>query len=394
MIVTEMMIKHISMPLTYNITLKGEEDMERDSINVVFEFVRDNIDWMVTISVILLFWGIVMIALNSEENSAGKTVGVISLVLSAISLVTSVAMSVPVSSAATNEIQHQEISSVPSTTPAINVVSPSPIIYETPRQQIPSANSTFPVISVDPPTQAIDKEFKDTVLLPAAGLSWEIIESPPIENLHCEISGDATELKIYIRWNQNDAIYNSLIATFQESPISSSDIENAIAIYPNLWASNSSTKTQLEREVILGFPISDYKYNTAYVLILNMNQNLNVLAYTIIKIDGITTPATYVSSNWVEIEDAFMEDGKYVIEASYGIAPKEGAIMIVHGTNDGGNSSTGINETEIEMTAGSGRIRFFIRNIEYKEYRVYIHPIEHGDSWSPLATSTLVKPTG
>lgn len=100
-------------------------------------------------------------------------------------------------------------------------------------------------------------------------------------------------VEISLTWGSNPGVYQTLIALTREgSSFTKSEIDDAIATYPKLWKEELGERPEtmpLEQVAINAFSWSfawaGDKNLPAYVLLLNMDREYNVLGYTIVKIE-------------------------------------------------------------------------------------------------------------
>lgn len=102
-------------------------------------------------------------------------------------------------------------------------------------------------------------------------------------------------VEISLTWGSNPGVYQTLIALTREgSSFTKSEIDDAIATYPKLWKEELGERPEtmpLEQVAINAFSWSfawaGDKNLPAYVLLLNMDREYNVLGYTIVKVEQV-----------------------------------------------------------------------------------------------------------
>lgn len=102
-------------------------------------------------------------------------------------------------------------------------------------------------------------------------------------------------VEISLTWGSNPGVYQTMIALTREgSSFTKSEIDDAIATYPKLWKEELGERPEtmpLEQVAINAFSWSfawaGDKNLPAYVLLLNMDREYNVLGYTIVKVEQV-----------------------------------------------------------------------------------------------------------
>lgn len=102
-------------------------------------------------------------------------------------------------------------------------------------------------------------------------------------------------VEISLTWGSNPGVHQTMIALTREgSSFTKSEIDDAIATYPKLWKEELGERPEtmpLEQVAINAFSWSfawaGDKNLPAYVLLLNMDREYNVLGYTIVKVEQV-----------------------------------------------------------------------------------------------------------
>lgn len=122
-----------------------------------------------------------------------------------------------------------------------------------------------------------------------------IVEGPTAEGMTVRSvsAWPSDEYENYIRialtWDSNPHVQKTFIAAMQaDRSFTKSEIDDAIAFYPNLWREEVGEQEEdmpLELHINQHFPWTDAKGYPVYVLLLNMDHEYNVLGYTIVRIE-------------------------------------------------------------------------------------------------------------
>lgn len=207
------------------------------------------------------------------------------------------------------------------------------------------------------------------------------------------------ELTLHLNYRDNRKIYNTMTATFSSSPFTDAAIKEAVSLYPDLWAADSPSNSQLLKEFSLGIPLENWTSETAYILLLNMGKDYEVLSYTIIKVSNIPINGMPIS-DWVEIQGSMHYMHNIGLDVNYSLGTADSADIVASYSDNDGETWTMLDEVTVSVDEQStGKTWLWVdldkltNNIldapDY-QYKVYMHPKERDDSWTPLASSQPV----
>ena len=124
-----------------------------------------------------------------------------------------------------------------------------------------------------------------------------IVEGPTAEGMTvASVSAQPSDMfenyiRIALTWDSNPHVQKTFMAATQASrSFTTSEIDDAIAFYPDLWREEVGEQPEdmpLELHISQHFPWTDAKGYPVYVLLLNMDREYNVLGYTIVKVEQV-----------------------------------------------------------------------------------------------------------
>ena len=118
-------------------------------------------------------------------------------------------------------------------------------------------------------------------------VNYTVSNRKAIGEVEFAYSESEDELDILIKWQDNSSICDSMIADYRDYEFTERDIEEAIEIYPVIWANEGVTMQRKPQAFIeLGFHPGELYGKTIYVLILNFNKDCSVDSYSIVTIPG------------------------------------------------------------------------------------------------------------
>lgn len=222
----------------------------------------------------------------------------------------------------------------------------------------------------------------------------EVPDTPQINWNKFKYSFDEAtgELSLNLSYNRNKNIYETLCALISDKAITEEEIADAITFYPEIWASQLSSGTELQTDVILGMPLDDWSSDDAYLLFLCMDKNFDVVSHIIVKANNI--PINGIPSDWVEIEGRLHHRNGVDLNINYALCAESGAEIVISYCDETENSWTVIDDLAFTIDQqGTGKTWLRVDSNEFPEnaqLKAYLFPLEHGDTWSPLASSQPV----
>lgn len=121
----------------------------------------------------------------------------------------------------------------------------------------------------------------------AQNLFCEVSSSQKITFLSCEYTDNQkTQIAVHITLKNNTNIYNTMIAAYSNGRFTREEIKEAIETYPAIWEKEISVPTEPELTSTNYFSPDEFAGGDVYVLLLHLNQNFDVEAYSIVTIQA------------------------------------------------------------------------------------------------------------
>ena len=249
--------------------------------------------------------------------------------------------------------------------------------------EAPNGDSTTYIQVLEPSPQDFSCAFIDVPSDPQ--LSWN--------SFKYHFDDTTKNLSLSFSYSRNKTVYNTMCALISDNTITEKEISEAITFYPDIWASELSSSTQLEEDVILGMPFDDWSSDTAYILLLCMDKNYDVLSHIIIKANNLPVNGV-ADSDWIEIEGILPHKNGVDININYSLGTTDDAEIAIAYSDESDECWTIIDDSSSFVDGkGAGKTWIRIKTDAFPDnarLKAYFSPKEHGDSWTPLASSQPV----
>lgn len=147
----------------------------------------------------------------------------------------------------------------------------------------PPSTPTPTIQSATSPDSPNEKDF----IAGGSGVSYIISDGQQIKSIESHYIANLDLIEINIEWENNAKICDSLIAQYGNYLFTKDEVDNAISIYPPMWQEQVRLQTKLQSFAGVSFTRGDLVGEPIYVLILSVDHDANVVAYTIVKLEDI-----------------------------------------------------------------------------------------------------------
>ena len=121
----------------------------------------------------------------------------------------------------------------------------------------------------------------------AQNLTCEVSSSQRIASLACRYTdSQKSQIEVQITLEDGGNIYNTLIAGYSDGRFTREMIKEAIETYPAIWKEELRTPTEPELTSTNYFSPDEFSGGNVYVLLLHLNQNFDVEAYSVVTIQA------------------------------------------------------------------------------------------------------------
>lgn len=118
-------------------------------------------------------------------------------------------------------------------------------------------------------------------------LTCEVSSSQRIASLACRYTdSQKSQIEVQITLEDGGNIYNTLIAGYSDGRFTREIIKEAIETYPAIWKEEISAPAEPELTSTNYFSPDEFAGGNVYVLLLHLNQNFEVEAYSIVTIQS------------------------------------------------------------------------------------------------------------
>lgn len=118
-------------------------------------------------------------------------------------------------------------------------------------------------------------------------LTCEVSSSQRIASLACRYTdSQKSQIEVQITLEDGGNIYNTLIAGYSDGRFTREMIKEAIETYPAIWKEEISAPAEPELTSTNYFSPDEFAGGNVYVLLLHLNQNFEVEAYSIVTIQS------------------------------------------------------------------------------------------------------------
>ena len=119
----------------------------------------------------------------------------------------------------------------------------------------------------------------------AQNLSCEVSSSQRIAALSCEYTDSRkSQIAVHITLKDNTDIYNTMIAAYSNGRFTREAIHEAVETYPAIWKEEIDASAEPELTSTNYFSPDEFAGGDVYVLLLHLNQDFGVEAYSIVTI--------------------------------------------------------------------------------------------------------------